>query len=69
MDVNKKQPKPVQRALKLIQELEYITGVRIDEGLETTADNLPESRLTITIDYLDADIVKEMEKADEYKLD
>ena len=62
-----KQPEPVQRALKRIKELEYITDVRIDEEFETTVDGFPENRLTITIDYLDVDFVKEARKADKYK--
>ena len=57
------QPYPVQRALKRIQELKYITDVRIDEEFETTVDDFPENRLTITIDYLDVDFVKEMKKS------
>lgn len=63
------QPYPVQRALKRIKEIDYITDVRIDEEFETTVDDFPENRLTITIDYLDVDIVKKMKKADKYKLD
>ena len=63
------QPYPVQRALKRIKELDYITDVRIDEEFETTVDDFPENRLTITIDYLDVDFVKEARKADKYKLD
>ena len=66
----KEQPKAVQRALNRIKEIKYITDVRIDEEFETTVtvDDFPENRLTITIDYLDVDIVKEMKKADEYEL-
>lgn len=63
----KEQPEPVQRALKRIKELDYITDVRIDEEFETTVDGFPENRLTITIDYLDVDFVKEARKADKYK--
>lgn len=65
----------MQRALKRIKELKYITDVRIDEKFETSVDGspeidgFPENRLTITIDYLDVDIVKKMKKADKYKLD
>ena len=60
------QPYPVQRALNRIQELKYITDVRIDEEFETTVDDLPENRLTITIDYLDVDFVKEARNANKY---
>lgn len=63
----KEQPEPVQRALKRIKEIDYITDVRIDEEFETTVDGFPENRLTITIDYLDVDFVKEARKADKYK--
>lgn len=63
----KEQPYPAQRALKRIKELEYITDVRIDEEFETTIDDFPKNRLTITIDYLDVDFVKEARKADKYK--
>lgn len=60
-----KQPEPIQRALKRIEELKYITDVRIDEEFETTVvDDFPKNRLTITIDYLDVDFVKEMKKGD-----
>ena len=52
------QPYPVKRALNRIEELKYITDVRIDEDFETTIDDFPENRLTITIDYLDVDLVK-----------
>ncbi|MGH2016736.1 hypothetical protein [Aerococcus urinaeequi] len=62
------QPEPLQKALKRIKELERVTDVRIDEEFKATDFNASENRLTITIDYLDVDIVKEMEKADKYKL-
>lgn len=62
------QPEPLQKALKRIKELERVTDVRIDEEFKATDFNAAENRLTITIDYLDVDIVKEMEKADKYKL-
>lgn len=62
-----KQPEPVQRALNRVKELKYITDVRIDEEFETTVDGFPENRLTITIDYLDVDLVEEARKADKYK--
>ena len=65
---NENQPEPVQRALNRVKELKYITDVRIDEEFETTIDGFPENRLTITIDYLDVDFVKEARKADGYKL-
>ena len=68
--VNKEsQPYPVQRALKRIQELKYIADVRIDEEFKTASDDWSENRLTITIDYLDVGIAKEMKKTDKYKLD
>ncbi|MFE2840198.1 hypothetical protein [Aerococcus urinaeequi] len=60
---HKEQPYPVQRALKRIKEIDYITDVRIDEEFETTVDGFPENRLTITIDYLDVDFVAEMKKS------
>ena len=61
--VNKEsQPYPVQRALKRIQELKYIADVRIDEEFKTASDDWSENRLTITIDYLDVGIAKEMKK-------
>lgn len=63
------QPYPVQRALKRIQELKYITDVGIDEEFETAVDHFPENRLIITIDYLDVDFVKEARKANKYKLE
>lgn len=63
----KDKPEPVQRALKRIKEIDYITDVRIDEKFKTTVDGFPENRLTITIDYLDLDFVEEMKKADKYK--
>lgn len=47
------QPKPVQRVLKQIKELKYITDVRIDEEFKATDLNMTENRLTITIDYLE----------------
>ena len=62
------QPEPLQKALKRIKELERVTDVRIDEEFKATDFNATENRLTITIDYLDVDIVKEIEKADKYKL-
>ena len=63
------QPYPVQRALKRIQELKYITDVGKDEEFETAVDHFPENRLIITIDYLDVDFVKEARKANKYKLE
>lgn len=63
------QPKPIQQALNRIEELNRVTDVRIDEEFKPVGFNMTENRLTITIDYLDVDIVKEMKKADKYKLD
>ena len=62
------QPYPVKQALKRIEEIKYITDVRIDEEFGTTVDDFPENRLTITIDYWDVDFVKEARKSDKYKL-
>lgn len=55
-------PEPVQRALKRIRELKYITAVRIDEEFETTIDDIPENRLTVTIDYFDVDLLKKVKE-------
>lgn len=59
---------PVQRALDRIEELNYITDVRIDEDFETTVDDFPKNRLTITIDYLDVNFVKEARESEKYEL-
>ena len=66
---HKGQPKPIRRALKRIKELKYITNIEIDEEFEPAGFEMSENRLTITIEYLDVDIVKEMKKADKHKLD
>ena len=52
------QPKPIQRALDRIEELDRITCVRIDEEIKQANDDWSENRLTITIDYLDTGFVK-----------
>ncbi|MFW3361505.1 hypothetical protein ACN2A0_02400 [Aerococcus viridans] len=65
----KEQPEPVQRALKRIKELNRVTDVRIDEEFKPTDFDMTENKLTITIDYLDADTAKKMKKAGKCKLD
>lgn len=61
---NKEYPEPVQRALKRIRELEYITDVRIDEEFEVCDKHFdyPNNRLTITIDYLDVELFKKLKE-------
>lgn len=58
----KEQPEPLQKALKRIKELNRVTDVRIDEEFKPTDFDMTENRLTITLDYLDADIAKKMKK-------
>lgn len=65
------QPEPVQRALKRIRELKYITDVRIDEEFEACDKRLdyPNNRLTITIDYLDVELFKAIKEKSNYEYD
>lgn len=64
-------PKPVQRALKRIRELEYITDVRIDEEFEACSKRFdyPNNRLTITIDYLDVELFKKLKEEAKLKFE